>query len=343
MTADLLFSVLTGPRGDIGLITLNRPRQLNALTLSMCQQLTHHLQQWQSQANIKAVIIQSASERAFCAGGDIRSIYDAKDHPEVSQAFFRVEYQLNQLIHEFPKPYIALLDGIVMGGGLGISVHGQYRVATANLRLAMPETGIGYFPDVGGSYFLPRCQHFMGWYLGLTGATIDLASAYQAGLVNVVIETSAIQTFINTLQEADWGMDPHLTTRTVLQTFHAAPAPTSDPHFFETCFNQLSLADILDQLAQYPASIAHDTLHILQTRSPTSLKVTYEQLKRGAHLDFAACMQMEYTLCQHFLRQPDFYEGIRAAVVDKDRTPRWQPAELAQITSRYVQKYFLKA
>ncbi len=340
---DILFNILEGPYGQLGLITLNRPQFLNALTQEMCIDLDRQLTVWEKTADIKAVVIRAAGDRAFCAGGDIRSLYALRDQPIPEQTFFWHEYRMNRRIYHFPKPYIALLDGLTMGGGAGISINGSFRIASEKLKLAMPETGIGFFPDVGGSYFLPRCTGKIGWYLGLTAQVINPADACHAGLIHSQVPSQAMPGLIEALTKARWSIDPHTVVKNVISEVAVAPGVAELAQHqagIDHCFAVSDIEEILKRLREQADSWADEVVKLLLTRSPTSLKVVCEQLRRGAQLSFDECSQMEYSIALRFLRTPDFYEGVRAAVIDKDRSPRWNPPDLASVQKSAVLAFF---
>jgi len=343
LSPNVLFQTLPGPHGNIGLITLNRPDQLNALDESMCVAVRAQLSEWAKLAAIKAVVICGAGEKAFCAGGDIRAIYTSRDQPEIARSFFAHEYRLNQDIYHFPKPYIAFMHGLTMGGGVGLSVNGKYRIATEKLKLAMPETGIGFFTDVGGSYFLSRCPGRMGYYLGLTGTVINAADAQQIGLIDKVLNSADMPVLLDALIQADWSKNAdHIITQ-IVGTF-TPPVVATDlvTHnaIIDRCFSRPSVEAIIAALEEETDTWSQQIAQLLRTRSPTSLKVVLAQLNRGALLDFDACMQMEYHIANHFLTTSDFYEGIRAAVIDKDHSPHWQPASLEEVKGSNIENYF---
>lgn len=329
---DILFEV----RNGLARVTLNRPAALNALTLEMCLALDAKLRDWQADDSIRAVLVRGEGSRAFCAGGDIRKLYDegraGGDYPRL---FYRAEYRLNARLHRFQKPYIAFLDGIVMGGGVGVSVHGSHRIATENTVFAMPETGIGLFPDVGGSYFLARCPGALGLYLGLTGARIDAADAIAAGIA---------QHFIPAADWVDFAFA--LETDDVDQTIARFARPTGMPALtvhhavIDRCFAQSSVEAILSALAAEEDDFAAGTLSILGSKSPTSLKLTFRQIMAGRDLAFDDCMRMEWRMVNRVIAGHDFYEGTRAAIIDKDRRPRWQPARLEDVSDREIARYF---
>lgn len=344
MEQEIVFSEIQGKDGNLGCILLNRPAALNALTEMMIQKMSIQLHDWALAENIKAVIIRGAGDRAFCAGGDIRKIYDAgkTNDPNIAHFFYN-EYCLNYEIKQFPKPYIAFLDGITMGGGVGISVHGSHRVATERFLFAMPETGIGFFPDVGGSYFLPRCTDHTGIYCGLTGARLKAADAIHIGIVDHYINSAKIEEIISALATTSFGNNAKQAVTDILNNFNESisPAPIlENSRYIDKCFNGSTVEEILVKLEEQQSAWCNDVIQTLLTKSPTSLKVTLEQLHRGKHHDFAACMQMEFNLVQHFLTGHDFYEGVRAVIVDKDQKPQWQPDKLDVVTNESVKKYF---
>ncbi len=280
--SDVVFQTLEGRKGSIGLITLNRPERLNALNQSMCIAIHAQLTIWAEIDAIKAVVIRGAGERAFCAGGDIRALYQSRDGDhEIGRQFFRHEYGVNRHIYHFPKPYIALLDGLTMGGGMGLSINGKYRVGTPRLTLAMPETGIGFFPDVGGSHFLPRCRGKIGCYLGLTGSTIDVADAYYAGLVTSVTPSENISGLLDALVMAEWeGNGQHIVEQVLQSWAIEPPKPSLAAHqaVIDRCFSQPSIERVLAALEQESSAWALETVKVLRSRSPTSLKVVLEEL-----------------------------------------------------------------
>lgn len=320
-----------------GVITLNRPKAFNALTTKMIAQMQDGLEEWQTNEDISHVIIEAVPGRAFCAGGDIRAIYDlgrAKD-PEAQQ-FFRMEYQLNTTIKNYPKPFIALMDGITMGGGVGLSVHGALRIATENLMLAMPETGIGLFPDIGASYVLPRCPGEIGMYLGLTGARLKASDALYAGLIDHYVPADKLADLKQVL------CDSAHPAVSVIDFTEDPGTPPLEAHRddIDSLFAGDTLEQILAQLAGHDSDWARKTLEMLGGKSPTSLKITFHQLREGAKLSFRECMLMEFRMASRVLQGHDLYEGVRAVVIDKDMQPKWQPDALAQVADQDVAAYF---
>ncbi|MFQ5773899.1 MAG: enoyl-CoA hydratase/isomerase family protein [Kiloniellaceae bacterium] len=338
---DILFEV----RGGVALVTLNRPKALNALTLAMCQEFDRQLASWAGDPAVHAVVVAGAGERAFCAGGDVRAIWEAGKRGErLTADFFRAEYTLNRRIKTFPKPYIAIIDGITMGGGVGISVHGSHRVATERTVFAMPETGIGFFPDVGGSYFLPRLPGALGMYLALTGARVKAADAVYAGVATHFVQSARLRELEAALAAADWAAaeSPAVVDEAIGRFADDPGSPSLAAHraAIDRCFSAESVEAILAALEAEGGDWADKTLATLRTRSPTSLKITFEQVRRGAKLGFDEAMIMEYRLSQACMAGHDFYEGIRAVVVDKDNAPAWNPATLGAVAPGLVEAHF---
>ena len=320
--------ILFDERDGIGRVILNRPRALNALTHDMVRALDARLAAWARDDAIAKVVIEGAGRRAFCAGGDIRDLYAVMtrgDAPFID-AFYRDEYSLNHRIHTYPKPYVALIDGVVMGGGVGVSIHGRHRVVTENALFAMPETGIGFFPDVGGAWFLPRMPGEIGMYLGLTGTRLGPADALYCGVATHYVPREHLAEAVDDLDglAADPGPAPIAKNRAAI----------------DRCFAGDSVEAIIEALEAEKSSWAGETLAALAAKSPTSLKVTFRQLRRGAGLDFAEAMTLEFRLSQRFCASPDFREGVRAAVIDKDRDPKWRPATLAEVGESDIDAYF---
>ncbi|NNE23881.1 MAG: enoyl-CoA hydratase/isomerase family protein [Rhizobiales bacterium] len=331
--SEVLFEV----RGHAGLITLNRPHALNALTAGMARDIHAQLLAWRDDDRVRHVVINAAGDKAFCAGGDIRQLYDwglAKDPAFID--FYRTEYLLNIFIKRYPKPYIAIVDGITMGGGVGISVHGSHRIATERLTFAMPETGIGLFPDVGGTYFLPRCPGRLGMFLGLTGHRLKAADAVFAGVATHFVPSGDCLALIDQLAIAD-DVDVCLSqfARSPGDPPLAEHASEIDRHFAVS-----GVEEITASLKADGSDWALKTLAIMASKSPTSQKITHEQLTRGAEVDFEACMQIEFRIVNRIFAGHDFFEGIRAVVIDKDLTPRWQPATLDEVSEDVVASYF---
>jgi len=290
---------------------------------------------WQDDPAVHTVVIEGAGERAFCAGGDIRWIRDmtiAGRHAE-TEALFVEEYALNLTIGRYPKPYVALIDGICMGGGIGLSAHGSVRVVSGAASLAMPETAIGFFPDVGASFILPRLRPGFGMYLGLSGARIDGAAAAYVGLATHYVLRERIASLADEI--AEYGI--------AVLAEAAIPPPSSLMAAIGdkiTVFNANSIADIMGGLISHESDWAWETLVALRAASPSALIWTHELLRLGAKQTLEACLGTELTLARHVSQHPDFREGIRAMVVDKDRAPRWSPSELADVDQGKIRKFF---
>ena len=281
----------------------------------------------------------------FCAGGDIRLLYGEQDDPDrhFATVFYAQEYRLNTFIFRYPKPYVALIDGVVMGGGVGISIHGSHRVMTERALFAMPETGIGLFPDVGATYFLPRLRGKTGLYLGLTGARIGAADSLYLGLATHVVASDALQALDETLLAADLGDDAHAAIDRMLAESAAdlGPAPLAvHQASIDRCFAGGSVEEIVANLETEGSDWAAETMTTLVQKSPTSLKVTFKQLTEYGERDFEEAMALEYRLAMHCNLGVDFFEGIRAQIVDKDRNPAWRPARLDDVTTAAVDAYF---
>lgn len=329
--------VLFEKRGVAGVITLNRPKALNALTLAMVRLIHPKLKEWAADESVQCVIIEGAGEKAFCAGGDIRALHDwGRAGDPSALAFWREEYRLNTYIKRYPKPFIALMDGINMGGGVGLSVHGSHRVATERLTFAMPETGIGLFPDVGGTFFLPRAPGETGMYLALTGARLKAADAIYAGIADSYVPSGRLET----LKDRVAGGAPlHEALKEVAEEEGPAPLAAMQDDISKH-FSKGSVSEILSSLRADGGEWAVKTAETIETKSPTSTLVAFRQVREGAMLDFEECMKLEFRLINGFIKGHDFYEGVRAVVIDKDQAPKWKPAALAEMKAGDVDSYF---
>lgn len=336
---DILFE----RRGGLGLVTLNRPQALNAFTLDMYRRLDPVLRAWEADPGIVAVVIRGAGDRAFCAGGDIRAIYEAgmgiAPDRSLTAAFFREEYRLIRRIHRYRKPYVALIDGITMGGGAGMSLNGRYRVATEHTALAMPETGIGLFPDVGATHFLNRCPGHIGRYMGLSGARFSAADALYCGLASHFVPRARLGELVAALAGAE-AIDA------VLAAFVGDPGRPPLARLqaaIDRAFAGNSVEAILAALESEVgdnADWARKTRAALIAKSPTSQKIFLRQMTIGAGFDLDAALMLEYRISQHVMAGHDFYEGVRAAIIDRDQRPRWQPPTLAEVDAAMVETYF---
>jgi enoyl-CoA hydratase len=338
---ELLFSV----KHHIGMITLNRPKALNALNFSMFKALLAQLLAWQADDNIHAVVIQAVPGRAFCAGGDVRWVYEVgRDDPRVPLALFKHEYRLNALTSQLGKPYIALMDGLTIGGGVGVTLHGSHRVASEQFEFSMPETSIGFFPDIGSSHLLSACPKGFGLYLGLTGRRVNAADSKALNFVDYTIPSTDFSAILDTLFSADLSIEANQKVSDCLtqyQTDMPVGRASSEADAVLKCFeNKETIEAIFEALHQDGGPWAIEARETLLQQSPLSLHVTFEQLKRAKGLCLADCLTMDYGLAYHFLKNHDFYEGVRARLVDKDKAPKWQPATWDSVLASDVSRYF---
>jgi enoyl-CoA hydratase len=329
-------TVIARRDGRVGRIVLNRPQALNALDLAMIRACTRALTAWRDDPHVHAVVIEGAGDRAFCAGGDVRALrqYELDGEHHKAETFFLEEYELNLMIATYPKPYVALIDGLCMGGGIGLSVHAPYRVATEHAAFAMPETAIGFFPDIGATFFLPRLPGEIGTYLGLTGLRMQGADAVHAGLATHFTLHSGLPALSRALAEdgpAALGS-------------HAGPLPAfslvSHRAAIDRCFGADSMREIMQRLEASGDEWATRTLAALRAVSPSALCWTLEALRRGANLTLPQGQSAELALTRTTMRHPDFAEGVRAMVVDKDRKPRWQPARIEEVDPAVIAAMF---
>lgn len=344
MAEDSSANAATGIRSDIrgasGVITLDRPAALNALDLTMIRGIDAALTAFEADPAVRAVVVRSDHPKAFCSGGDIRAVRAASLDGRFSdiEAFFAEEYALNRRIASYPKPYVALVDGICMGGGMGVSVHGSHCIVSDGALMAMPETLIGFFPDVGATWFLSRLAKGTGLYLGLTGARTGPGDAVALGLARAYVPRDRLPALEAALADGEES------TAAIARL--AAPAPEPRPiaaaqtEIAETFGDAVSLSDLIERLTASASPFANAALESLGGLSPTSLAVTFETVTRGASLDLAGATAMELALTRTVVRSPDFIEGVRAALVDKDRRPRWQPARIEDVDPVSIRALF---
>nr|WP_294518964.1 enoyl-CoA hydratase/isomerase family protein [uncultured Rhodopila sp.] len=335
MTSD--DSLVTSRDRRIGRILLNRPKALNALTLPMIRDCTRALHDWAEDPHVHAVVIGGAGDRAFCAGGDIRALRDARVSGDQAfvDSFFAEEYALNLLIATYPKPCIALIDGLCMGGGIGVSVHAPYRVATEQAAFAMPETAIGFFPDIGATFFLPRFPGELGTYLGLTGTRMTGADAVHAGFATHFTPRARLADATAAL--ARDGIAALAAFDETLPGFSLAPHRTA----IDRCFAADTVAEIVARLSEEDADWSRAALKALRAASPSALHWTLRSLRRGRDLTLKQALEAEFALTRTTMAHPDFTEGVRAMVVDKDRSPRWQPARIEDVDPAAIDALFL--
>jgi len=317
-------------KGAWGVVTLDRPKALNALTKAMAAKMLSQLNAWALDEGVGAVLVKGAGDKAFCAGGDIRWLHDAaKKDPVAAAEFFRVEYQMNAAIKHFPKPYVALIDGVTMGGGVGLSVHGDFRIAGDRTLFAMPENGIGLFPDVGGGYFMPRLKDGLGWWYALTGARAKAADCVEAGVATHYVPTEAMDRLETALTAlAAPAADAVASTLSKFADVPGGDGRLSEtrPHIERLFQGRESLEALYDALASDKASFAAEALETCRRMSPTSMAITWEQFVRGAEMDFNEVMRMEFRIASRIMEGGDFFEGVRAQIIDKDRSPNWGEA-----------------
>jgi enoyl-CoA hydratase/carnithine racemase len=341
--------VLAEVRNHIGHLTLNRPAGLNAITLDMVRNLQRQLDVWALDPHVHAVVLRGAGEKAFCAGGDIRSLYDSfKNGDTLHEDFFVEEYALDLAIHHYRKPVLALMDGFVLGGGMGLVQGADLRVVTEKSRLAMPEVAIGYFPDVGGSHFLPRVPGELGIYLGVSGVQIRAADALYCGLADWYLESDKLGILDEQLDQIEWHETPlkdlqGLLAKLAVQQLPAAPLAALRPaidHFFALP----DVPSIVEQLREVTVADSHEwattTADLLESRSPLAMGVTLEMLRRGRHLSLEDCFALELHLDRQWFERGDLIEGVRALLIDKDKKPRWNPPTLQALDAEHVASFF---
>jgi enoyl-CoA hydratase len=332
--------ILFERRGAAGLVILNRPKALNAVTLGMVRALTVQLTAWAEDPAVTRVIVTAAGDKAFCAGGDIRALYELGRAGRFAEAltFWREEYQLNAIIKRYPKPYVSLIDGIVMGGGVGISAHGAHRVAGDRYQFAMPEVSIGFFPDVGATWFLPRLPGQIGAFVALTGERLNGGDAARAGIATQRVPSGRFPELLD-------GLCGTVPVDALLGTFAEPPGAgplTVHRATIDQTFAGDSVDEIVDALDRHEtdAEWAGATAAAVRTKSPTSLRIALAQVRRGGELSFEECMRTEFRIVSRIVHGHDFYEGVRAVLIDKDNAPHWQPAHLAEVSAAETERHF---
>lgn len=341
--------ILFTRQGPLGLITLNRPQALNALTMGMFVALGRQLALWRRDDTVKAVVVRGAG-RAFCAGGDVVHCYESGlaarggtgDLGALARDAFAAEYRMNRRIATLGKPYVALLDGFTLGGGAGVSLHGSHPIATEHTRFAMPECALGLFPDIGAGYFLTRCPGRTGLWLGLTGARLAAADLLYVGLAKAYVPIVRLTALVEDLAAADWSGSGFETADAVIARHaeSAGPPPlAAHRDALDRCFDASEVADVITALEAEGDAWAAAQLAAIHRGSPTSLKLTLRQLELSAHLSLDDCLRLEYRLSQACMAGHDFYEGVRAILVDKDKAPRWSPATLDAVDDALIDRH----
>lgn len=338
--------VITSKVGSVGRITLNRPEALHALTEEMCLIMSDALLSWREDDEVGIILVDHAEgTRGFCAGGDIRMLAESGARGgQEARDFFKAEYRLNALIHNYPKPYVSILNGVTMGGGVGISVHGSHRITTEKTLFAMPESGIGLFPDVGGGWFLPRLPGEYGMWLALTGARLKGSDVTALGVGTHHVPGELIGNLVTQIEGADFSFEPEHLLKSILGSV-SQMVPHAEIENYEdlinTCFSADSVEDILGRLAEQNDDWAEAQIRVLSEKSPLTLKVAFQQLREGAKMErFEDNMRMEYRIGARQVCEPDFQEGVRAVIVDKDNTPRWPSGSLGEIDEKKLQEIF---
>jgi enoyl-CoA hydratase/carnithine racemase len=342
--AEILFEVKDG----LGVMTLNRPKVLNSLSYNIILEMERVMPQWEKDPAVKAVILRGAGEKAFCAGGDVAGLYrEMRDDPNgtLRRDFFRDEYIVNRRIYRYAKPWISLIDGIDMGGGVGMSVHGSHSVASEKFLFAMPETTIGLFPDVGGGYFLTRLPGALGTYLALTSHRLKAADALWAGIVDAYVPSAKINDLQAALGAADLsGPNANGKVDKVIAQFAEDAGPPSLPGMMQAidrCFSAESVPEIVAKLKKMGGEWADKQLSSLMKLSPISMAITLEQMKRCANRSFEDAMTIEYRMSQRCMQKGhDFFEGVRALLIDKDQKPKFNPPTSEGVTREMVEEHF---
>ncbi len=336
--------VIVERRGTAGLIRLNRPKALNSLTIPMVRTIAAALDEFAGDQAVASVLVMGEGERGFCAGGDIRAIHlSGRSGDGLAETFWREEFRLNHRIASYPKPYVALMDGITMGGGVGLASHGRHRVVTERTRLAMPETGIGYFPDVGATWLLPRTPGESGTWMALTGLDINASDAIYTGLADVYMSSSRLEEAVHRLTNLSAGSssdDVDAVLRDLSEQVDEGRLQ-ANAAMIDRAFHFNRVEDIASALAAEEGEFAAETRRVMLTRSPTSLKLALRLLRAGRQSrTLGECLARELGACMHVLHGPDFYEGVRAAVIDKDRNPKWSPPTIALVNDEMIGRFF---
>jgi enoyl-CoA hydratase len=328
--------------GCVGRIRLNRPKALNSLTLEMVRLIANALGVFENDSTVACILLDGEGSRGLCAGGDIRAIHESGQRQDgEAERFWREEYILNARIAAFPKPYIAIMDGITMGGGIGLAAHGSRRIVTERSKIAMPEVGIGFVPDVGGTWLLSRAPGELGTYLGLTGEIIGGGEAIRAGLADIMVPSERLSGMIDTLSSLGQGAAPD-DIQGILRSY--SRQANDEPLWqyraiIDVCFAHDDIEGIVSSLRGATGDFAQKTLASLLVKSPTSLKVALRLLRLARNSSLEDCLLREYRAAVRCLRGHDFYEGVRAAVIDKDRKPRWQPDSIEAVSATDVDHY----
>jgi len=336
--------VIVRREGGVGVIRLNRPKAINAMTLEMSLGIDAALDQFETDPAVALVLLEGAGERGLCAGGDIRGLYESsRAGGDLGKVFWRQEYIMNARIAKFPKPYVAFMDGLVMGGGVGLSAHGRHRVVTERTKLAMPEVGLGFFPDVGGTWLLSRSPGEIGTYFGLTGQTMNGPDAIHARFADAVVPSNRLAALREALVQLPAGVSSEDVKATIDRFATgeiSGPVAAMRPRI-DTWFAHDAIEDIVAALHRDSSELAQSTLRTLNEKSPRGMVVTLKLLRLArASASLEQCLVREYRAALEVFRSDDFREGVRAAVIDKDRNPRWSPPRIEDVTPEMIAPYF---
>ncbi|PIJ97446.1 enoyl-CoA hydratase/isomerase family protein [Lysinibacillus sphaericus] len=345
MANEVLFSV---EDGGAAFITLNRPKALNSLSTNMLNLIREKLKEWEANDQICLIVLQGAGEKGFCAGGDIKTLYQAQSSQEafkVAENFFEVEYEVDLEIYHYSKPIIACLDGIVMGGGVGLTYGASHRIVTERTKWAMPEMDIGFFPDVGAGYFLNKAPGFIGYYLALTASIIKAADVLFANGADDYMTSDKLFDFLQSVIQTDWHSNNiNATLHQLIKKYSSNPSTNSELENLQTVinhhFSRNTVEEIIQSLNHDPSEFARDTKNLLLSKSPSSLKITLQQLIDAREKTVEECLNTDFMLARNFLRHKDFYEGVRSVVIDKDRNPRYTYQNLEEFTEEEKKKFF---
>ncbi|ARD47781.1 enoyl-CoA hydratase/isomerase family protein [Sporosarcina sp. P33] len=342
--------VLTEVDNGIGWIKINRPKVLNSINVEVVELLTEALKKWRNDDRIVFICLSGEGEKGFCAGGDMRKFYDLKNEDVAAYAneFFSKEYRLDAMIHQYPKPIMVYMNGIVMGGGVGLSIGATHRIVTEKTKWAMPEMNIGFFPDVGASYFLNQLPGYTGRYLALTSKVISASDAIYMNAADYYMNSANWETIQKEMRTKQWSVDSIVADlEAFIQSYTAETPINSDlkneQEEIKRHFQYETVEEIVDSLKSAAAEgdeWAELTVRNILSKSPTSLKVTLHQLIKGQNQTLLECLEMERNMAMHFMDNADFYEGVRAVLVDKDQSPKWNPSSITEVTNEDVEKYF---
>ncbi|MFJ3389434.1 enoyl-CoA hydratase/isomerase family protein [Lysinibacillus sp. NPDC086135] len=345
MENEVLFSVSDGGTATI---TLNRPKALNSLSTEMLKPIGEKLKEWQANDEIHLIILRGAGEKGFCAGGDIKTLYNARSSQEAfknAEVFFEEEYQVDMAIYHYPKPIIACLDGIVMGGGVGLTFGASHRIVTERTKWAMPEMNIGFFPDVGAAYFLNKAPGFVGYYLALTASVIQAADVLFVNGADSYMTSDNLHKFLTRIEQTDWHTQEISTAlNQLIEEYSSNPLTNSElaslQNKIDQHFSNYTVEEIVESLDNDPSKFSHETKQLLLSKSPSSLKITLQQLIDARDKTLEECFTTDLILAKNFLKHEDFFEGVRSVVIDKDRNPQYTYKTLAEFTDEDKKKFF---